>query len=288
VTNSRYLQALQEYIHSTVNKVEKSGSKFVFSGNAQGPFYGCLIDGGPHKGRRKRAYWDNEKQVIIIRDPTAESRGTVFVSTPEYRDRVFPYNWNTMPKAKYEASKGDGQMEAYKLPDGRVDLVLPAGQEYTLSHHYRLHCFLGEALFALRHTKNRCEALLGVSYEEARSLDEELFLIRYDVLRVPRPAQESNRKLWSLVVPGRTGTDWEHQPKVETKLMANATLGLTFGRQELSILAKSIDVALEDIGAKRSKGGRIEFVIRTSTAPEDAEMLRDELIGMNKRMSTIS
>jgi hypothetical protein len=95
-----YAEALAEYVRNTVNAIERSGTPFVSGGRLEGPFYGQLIIGGPHAGRRKKAYWDNQKQVIIIRDPTAASEGTVFVSTPEHRDRMFPYYWHTLPAAE--------------------------------------------------------------------------------------------------------------------------------------------------------------------------------------------
>jgi hypothetical protein len=95
-----YAEALAEYVRNTVNAIERSGTPFVSGGRLEGPFYGQLIISGPHAGRRKKAYWDNQKQVIIIRDPTAESEGTVFVSTPEHRDRMFPYYWYTLPAAE--------------------------------------------------------------------------------------------------------------------------------------------------------------------------------------------
>lgn len=276
MTNERYLRALAEYVQNTVNACERSGRPFVFSGKAQGPFYGYLISEGEHHGRRKKAYWDDEKQAIIIRDPSAGSRGTVFVSTPNYRDRAFPYNWYSLPKSVREDG-GSNSLEAFGLPDGRIGLVMSAKPDYTQGDHFRLHCFLGEALFALGRNREECESRLGVGFQEASSLDEELFLVRYEVLGQPRPAQESNRKLWSLVAPSRVGTSWDHKPKIQAQLMSNGALALTLGRNELSIFANSIDVALQELGASDSRGGRVEFMIRTSTTPEDAERVRDRL-----------
>jgi hypothetical protein len=180
-------------------------------------------------------------------------------------------------------------LKAAKLPDGRVRLVLARREEFTLSDLYRIHNFLGEALHALRHgsgnspgrDRDDFQARVGITVREARSLDEELFLIRYEVLGVPRPAQGTNRRLWSLVVPGRTGTTWEQMPKIEAELMPDA-LALVLGREELSIFARCVDVALETMGAKRSDSGRIEFGIRTGMEPEEAEALRDELLQLNQ------
>jgi hypothetical protein len=182
-------------------------------------------------------------------------------------------------------------LKAAKLPDGRVRLVLARREEFTLSDLYRIHNFLGEALHALRHgagnspgrDRDDFPARVGITFREARSLDEELFLIRYDVLGVPRPAQGTNRRLWSLVVPGRTGTTWEQMPKIEAELMPDDALALVLGREELSIFARCVDVALETMGAKRSDSGRIEFGIRTGMEPEAAEALRDELLRLNQK-----
>jgi hypothetical protein len=181
-------------------------------------------------------------------------------------------------------------LKAAKLPDGRMRLVLARREEFTLSDLYRIHNFLGEALHALRHgsgnspglDRDDFQARVGITVREARSLDEELFLIRYDVLGVPRPAQDSNRRLWSLVVPGRTRTAWDQMPKIEAELMTDDALALVLGREELSIFASCVDVALEEMGAKRSNSGWIEFGIRTGMEPEEAEAFRDELLQLNQ------
>ena len=84
---------LQDYVYSTIDLVERSGRNFAFGGRFEGPYYGETVTYGSNAGKRKKAYWDNEKQVLIVRDPTNPDGGSVFKSTPEYRAEHFPDTW---------------------------------------------------------------------------------------------------------------------------------------------------------------------------------------------------
>lgn len=177
------------------------------------------------------------------------------------------------------------------MPDGRAELVVSRVDDfrsrtgYALSEFRIISGFLAEALDALGHEgeeypgHNRAAfpARVGLTFEEAQSIRDELFLIRYNVLGEPRLVSPSARRLQELTKPRRTGTPWDFLPKIEAETLPGGELALTLGRGELAVFANSVDVAMEERWSKRSRAGRSDFMVRTSMEPEEAEAFRDEL-----------
>ena len=180
-------------------------------------------------------------------------------------------------------------MRAERLPDGRVRLVLPhSAKPWITSEFSRLAGCLAEARNLLGHKgdeypgHNRAafEERVGITFEEAGVLSAELTIIEHDLLGVqrgprnPRTGQREGRP----PEPRRTGTEWDRLPKIEAEMLPEGGgMTLTLGRGELAVFANSVDVALEELGAKTSRSGAAEFWIRRTMAPEEAEAFRDDL-----------
>jgi hypothetical protein len=147
---------------------------------------------------------------------------------------------------------------------------------------------LSETLYALRHEgdeypgHNRVafKERVGIAYEQARAISAELMIIEHDLLGVPRGALNplTGRHEGRPPEPGETGTEWDQLPRIEAEMLPDGGgMALTLGRGELAIFANCVDVALEELGAKRSRSGAAEFWIRRTMTPEEAEAFRDEL-----------
>ncbi len=171
---------------------------------------------------------------------------------------------------------------------------MPQSTKPSLTSEFsRLHGCLGESLYALRHEwdeypgHNRAafEERVGIPYEEARAISAELKIIEHDLLGVPRGAlnPHTGRREGRPPEPKRTGTQWDRLPRIEAEMLPEGGgMALTLGRGELAIFANCVDVALEELGAKRSRTGAAEFWIRRTMTPEEAEAFRDELRGLDR------
>lgn len=179
------------------------------------------------------------------------------------------------------------RMEARRLRDGRVMLIITPLYEFippAYDEFDRFIGFLAEATEMLWHAKDEFSVRMGIALEETYSLQDELSLIRYDVLGVPRHQNPHTGEFHGTTEVKRTSTAWDDMPKIEAELLPDGRLTLTLGRGELDIFANSIDVAIEGLGAKESKSGREEFRIRTSMTPEEAEAFRDELRRLDREV----
>jgi len=172
-------------------------------------------------------------------------------------------------------------MEAELLPGGDVRVIIsplfevvpPAYQEFD-----HLIGFISEAREGLWRQRDAFPTRIGTTYEELRSLNDELLLIRYDLLGTPRPYDLSTDRFdGGTKEASESGTAWDQMPKIEATLLSDGRLTLTLRRGELAIFANCIDVALDTLKAKVSRVGREEFWIRRGMRPEEAEKFRDEL-----------
>lgn len=186
-------------------------------------------------------------------------------------------------------------MEAELLPDGRVRLVLPHSTKPSITCEFsHLSGCLAEARGLLGHKgdeypgHNRAafQERVGITLEEAGAISAELMIIRYDLLRVgggprnPRTGQREGRP----PEPKSTGTQWDRLLRIEAEMLPEGGgMALTLGRGELAVFANSVDVALEELGAKTSRSGASEFWIRRTMTPEEAEAFRDELRRLDRQ-----
>jgi hypothetical protein len=164
-------------------------------------------------------------------------------------------------------------MEAEGMPDGRARLVItphlrvrpPAYVEFDY-----LIGFLSEAKEGLWRKKDEFPARVGITFEEAQSLMDEILLVRYDVLKVSRHQNPHTGEFHGTTEVRETGTTWDGKQKIEASLLPDGRLTLALGRGELSIFANCVDVAVDTLSKE-------EFFIRRSMTPEEAEAFRDEL-----------
>lgn len=182
-----------------------------------------------------------------------------------------------------------GAVVATRLEDGRIKLVLPPKDEFRVgmlyqSVFYSLSGFLAEALSGLGRKQHEFPARVGISYEQADSLWDELFLISYDVLGQPRHRNPHTGELLGTKEVRRTGTAWDRMPKIEAELLPDGRLSLVLGRDELTVFANCVDVALEELAPRRSEVNYSEWMTRTSTEPEEAEAFRDELRRLDREV----
>jgi hypothetical protein len=80
------------------------------------------------------------------------------------------------------------------LPDGRVRIVITPDYEFKPPLYEifeRLIALLSNATERVWHRRNEFPARMGIRFEEAQSLSDELLLIRYDVLGRSRPIGRS-------------------------------------------------------------------------------------------------
>ncbi len=175
------------------------------------------------------------------------------------------------------------------LEDGRIRLILPRKDEFRVSMLHRsvffnLSGFLGEALDRLGRKKHEFPARVGISYEQAASISDELFLIRYDVLGQARHQNPHTGEFHGTTEVRRTGTAWDEMPKIEAELLPDGRLSLTLGRDELIIFANCVEVALEELAPRKSRVTYSEWITRTSMEPEEAEAFRDELRRLDRKV----
>jgi hypothetical protein len=172
-------------------------------------------------------------------------------------------------------------MKAEVLSHGGVRLVImphPRVRPPAYEEFQHLIGFLSEAREGWWRRRDEFAMRVGAAYEEVCSLSDELLLIRYDLLGTPRPYDPSSGRFSGGIRDIRkTSTEWDEMPKIGPTLLSDGRLSLTLRRGELGIFANCVDVTLDTLRAKVSRGGREEFWIRRSMTPEEAEGFRDEL-----------
>src|SRR5215210_1681390 len=116
-------------------------------------------------------------------------------------------------------------MDAEQLPDGRV--------RFLVSEHgfLFLHSWLGEAKGELWNKKEEFPKRVGTTFEEAESLGDEFFLIRFGPLGYPRRDPHTKRLRGPDGVR-RTGTAWDELPKMEAQVLPDGRLELKLARAE--------------------------------------------------------
>ncbi len=148
-------------------------------------------------------------------------------------------------------------MEAEPRPDGCARLLVSASElNYLIT-------FLIHAIDGLRNKRDEFLARTRVTFEEAESLEEELVLVRYHVLGVLRQGDPAADRLQEMTGPRRPGTAWDWLPRIEAEKLPGGGPALTLRREELSMFANCVDVALEELAPARSDIDNSEFFTRT-------------------------
>ncbi len=177
-------------------------------------------------------------------------------------------------------------MEAQLLADGRTKLLLSRREEslIDLSLLNALYRTPKPGEEAIRRIRN----YMGVSAEEAMSLDDELSIISKELFGFPPNMSEENRERYEQVMPktpAGTGTAWDVMPKIEAELLPEGRISYTLARGELSIFAGAIDMMLENLAPDRSRGSRTEVWFCVGGAEiEEVDALRDELRRLDREI----
>jgi hypothetical protein len=169
-------------------------------------------------------------------------------------------------------------MEADLLHDGRTKLMLSRREKCVielslLNALYRNPRPGEEAVRRLR-------TLLGVSVEEAMSLDDELSIIGRELFGFPPNMSEKDREMYLKVMPEeprKTGTVWDELPRIEAELLPDGWLSFVLGRDELNIFAGAIDAMLVNLARHRSEADHAEVRLCVGAEIEETEAVRDEL-----------
>jgi hypothetical protein len=121
---------------------------------------------------------------------------------------------------------------------------------------------------------------MGVSAEEAMSLDDELSIIGDVLFGSPENMSEEDRERYEQVMPKKprkTGSAWDDLPKIEAEPLPEGRISYTLARGELSIFAGAIDLMLENLAWHRNETERAEVRLVMGVEIEELEALRDEL-----------
>jgi hypothetical protein len=175
------------------------------------------------------------------------------------------------------------EMEAQLLPDGRTKLLL-SRREIDLIGSSLLNALYRGARKG-RDSLARFRELVGITYVEGQSLDDELWIIHTELFGPPQFQSERDRKLYEQhkpVSPERTGTAWDDMPKIEAEPLPDSRASYTMARGGLSIFAGAIDMMLENLAWRRDGPGRAEVSIVMGVEIEDLEALRDELRALDR------
>jgi hypothetical protein len=173
-------------------------------------------------------------------------------------------------------------MEAQPLPDNRTILLLSRREDRLidlslLNALYRTPKPGEEAVRRIRRS-------MGVSAEEAMSLDDELSIIGRNLFGLSENMSEEDRERYEQVMPKeprKTGTAWDSMPKIEAELLPSGGISYTLARRELSIFAGAIDMMLENLAPCRNEADCSEVRLVVGAEIEELEALRDELRRLN-------
>jgi hypothetical protein len=128
---------------------------------------------------------------------------------------------------------------------------------------------------------------MGVSAEEAMSLDDELSIISHNLFRSSENMSEEDRERYEQVMPTeprKTGTAWDVLPKIEAELLPDGMISYTLARGELSIFAGAIGMMLENLTPRRNESGHAEVRLVVGAEVEELEELGDELRRLSREM----
>ena len=175
-------------------------------------------------------------------------------------------------------------MEAHLLPDDRTKLLLSRREERLID------LSLLNALYRTPKPGNeavrRIRSSMGISAEEAMSLDDELSIIGHNLFGHPENMSEDRERHEQVMPrePRKTGTAWDDMPKIEAELLPDGRISYTLARGELPIFAGAIDMMLENLTPHRNDSGRAEVRLVVGAEIEDLEALRDELRRLGREM----
>jgi hypothetical protein len=169
-------------------------------------------------------------------------------------------------------------MEAQLLPNGRTKLLLSRPEIDLIGSSLLNALYRGERKG--RDRLARFRELVGITYVEGKSLDDELWIIHTELFGPPQFQSERDRKLYEQhkpESPERTGTAWDGMPKIDAELLPDGRVSYTLARGELSIFAGAIDMMLENLAPRRNESDRAEVRLVMGVEIEELEALRDEL-----------
>ncbi len=169
-------------------------------------------------------------------------------------------------------------MDAALLPDGRVKLLLSRGEKGLIKNSLLNALYRGSR--QSRDSVARFHELVGITYVEGKSLNDELSLITRELFGPPQLQSKRDQELYEQVMPKtptETGTAWDGMPKIEAELLPDGRISYTLARGELSIFAGAIDMMLENLAPRRDELGRAEVSIVMGAEIVELEVLRDEL-----------
>lgn len=172
------------------------------------------------------------------------------------------------------------------MPNGRTRLVLSRNENAIIN------LSLVNALPGPVADDSEFRARVGVSPEEARSLDDELSIIGAKLFGLSPNMSEEDLKRYERVMPKKprkTGTAWDHLPKIEAESTQDGGVSYVLARGELSIFAGAIDAMLEKLAPDKSKSSRTEVWFRVGGVEiEEAEALRNKLRRMDRSVGKLA
>jgi hypothetical protein len=176
-------------------------------------------------------------------------------------------------------------MEAQLLPDDRTKLLLSRREDRLIE------LSLLNALYRTpkpgEEAVRRVRSWMGISVEEAMSLDDELSIIGHKLFGYSETMSDEDRQRYEQVMPKeprKTGTAWDGLPKIQAEQLPEGMISYTLARGELSIFAGAIDMMLENLTPRRNESGRAEVRLVVGAEIEELEALRDELRRLGQEM----
>jgi hypothetical protein len=168
-------------------------------------------------------------------------------------------------------------MDAENLPDGRTKLCVSRAEVG------RLPSLPSEAMEWLGRKKDEFPKRIGITYEEVRSLTDELVITRNRMLDIPPLVVPQTGEFIGRTEIRRAGTTWDSLPRIEGEKLSDYRFVLVLERGELGILANCIDVVLQEMAYMSLEGRDSELHSRTGMRARDAEALRDELRRLDRK-----
>jgi hypothetical protein len=169
-------------------------------------------------------------------------------------------------------------VQATLLTDGRVRLVLPA-PDFAL-----INLALWTTGAALAWDERWFCELTGLSPAHVQSLSDEIKAVRYTLEGSPRWLDPKTGELVPPLEPHKTGTAWDHLPKIEAENLPDGLVAVILSQEKLAVFPELLEASLVYIAPRRTEEEKSAFRLRFASPIEEAEALRDELRRLGRDM----